>query len=306
MAERADPRSLVDRIERVIQTEVGRNIGALCAAACGGLWGAATALASAEPRRIGLITGFYVPSGSPPAAETDGPVGAALLASGLAAIGISCRLATDEPCRRACEVALAAAGMAEAPVDVVAIGGPLSPLVETWRAAGITHAISIERCGRSADGTPRNMRGQDISAHTAPLDDLFAAGPWDTIAVGDGGNEIGMGALPHGLIAQHVAHGELIACITPARHLIVAGVSHWGAYGLLGALACLRPDWHRSLVECLDERLDRRVLETMLVDGPAVDGVSRVQAATIDDLDLAVHHQKLRTIRALVESPYEA
>ena len=59
----------------------------------------------------------------------------------------------------------------------------------------ITHAMSIERCGRSADGAPRNMRGEDISAYTTPLDDLFSAGPWDTIAIGDGGNEIGMGRL---------------------------------------------------------------------------------------------------------------
>ncbi|MGH7032012.1 MAG: glutamate cyclase domain-containing protein, partial [Stellaceae bacterium] len=151
------------------------------------------------------------------------------------------------------------------------------------------------------DGMPRNMRGQDISAHTAALDDLFTAGPWDTVAVGDGGNEIGMGALPRGLIAQHVMHGQSIACITPARHLIVAGVSHWGAYALLGALACVRPDWRRPLVGCLDEGLDRRVLEATLADGPAVDGVSRVQTATIDNLDLAVHHQKLRMIRALAE-----
>ncbi len=306
MAAGADPGSLVDRIERMIQTDVGRNIDALYAAARGGLRGAATVLASAKPCRVGLITGFYVPSGSPPAAETDGPVGAALLANGLAAIGIPCRLATDEPCRNACEVALAAAGAAEVPVDAIAIGPPLIPLIETWRDAGITHAISIERCGRSADGAPRNMRGHDISAHTAPLDDLFAAGPWDTIAIGDGGNEIGMGALPRSLIAQNVAHGELIACVTPTRHLIVAGVSHWGAYGLLGALACLRPDWRGSLIGCLDEGLDRRVLEAMLADGPAVDGVSRMRAATIDNLDLAIHHQKLRAIRALAETPYEA
>jgi D-glutamate cyclase len=306
MARAADPRSLVDRIERMIQTDVGRNIGALCAAASGGLRGAATALASAQPCRVGLITGFYVPSGSPPAAETDGPVGAALLARGLAEVGIRCRLATDEPCRSACAVAMAVAGADEVPVDAVAVGAPLTSLIETWRNAGITHAISIERCGRSADGTPRNMRGQDISAHTAPLDDLFAAGPWETIAVGDGGNEIGMGALPRGLIAQHVTHGELIACATPARHLIVAGVSHWGAYGLLGALACLRPDWRGPLVGYLDEGLEGRVLEAMLVDGPAVDGVSRVQAATIDNLHLAVHHRKLRAIRALAESRHEA
>ena len=301
MPQETGARAVVDAIERLIQSDVGRNIGPLCAAARGGLWGAASSLVAAQPCRVGLITGFYVPRGAPPAAETDGPVGAALLARGLIAAGVPCRLATDEPCGHACAVALDAAGATEAPVDVCAIGAPLRPLIELWRAAGITHALSIERCGRSADGAPRNMRGLDIGAYTAPLDDLFAAGPWQTIAVGDGGNEIGMGALPAGLIAQHVAHGQSIACVTAAQHLIVAGVSHWGACAVLGALACLRPDWRGPLLPSLDEEIERRVLEAMVADGPAVDGVSLRQAPTIDDLDLAVHHQKLRMIRALAE-----
>src|SRR6516165_9698859 len=99
MAAGADPRVVIDWIERLIQTDVGRNIGPLCDAACGGLWGGASALAVAHHCRVGLITGFYVPTGSPPAAETDGPIGAALLAKGLAAVGVPCRLATDDPCR---------------------------------------------------------------------------------------------------------------------------------------------------------------------------------------------------------------
>jgi D-glutamate cyclase len=301
MAQGTGERAVVEAIERLIQSDVGRNIGPLCDAARGGLWGAACSLAAARPCRVGLITGFYVPRGTPPAAETDGPVGVALLARGLIAAGVPCRLATDEPCLRACEVALAAAGASEAPVDVCAVDASLHRLIKAWRAAGITHALSIERCGRSADGTPRNMRGLDIGSHTAPLDDLFVAGPWQTIAVGDGGNEIGMGALPRGLIAQHVANGETIACVTPAQHLIVAGVSHWGACALLGALARLRPNWRRPLVASLDAELERRVLEAMVAEGPAVDGVSLRQVATIDNLDLATHHQKLRMIRALAE-----
>ncbi len=294
-------RSRVDRIESEVQTDVGRNIGPLCAAARGGLWGAASALATAQPCRVGLITGFFVPLGSPPAAETDGPAGAALLTRGLVTLGVPCRLATDEPCRNACAVALAAAGATGVAVDAVAIGSPLDGLIETWRAAGITHAVSLERCGRSRDGTPRNMRGEQIDAYTAPLDDLFAAGPWETIGVGDGGNEIGMGALPPSLIARCVEHGETIAAVTPARHLIVAGVSHWGAYALIGALALIREDWRERLLQCLDASMDRHIVEIMLRDGPAVDGVSRRQALTIDNFALAQHHQKLHMIRALVE-----
>src|SRR6516164_4062501 len=302
MVGRPDPHLLVDRIERAIQVDVGRNITALFDAARGGLWSAASALTTSPSVRVGLITGFYVPQGSPPAAETDGPVGTALLAKGLEEIGVSCRLATDGPCRGACTASLAGAGVSSAPVDVVAVGASLAELIETWRRAGITHAISIERCGRSVDGAPRNMRGLDISSYTAPLDDLFIAGPWETIAVGDGGNEIGMGSLPRGLIGQHVDHGETIACTTPARHLIVAGVSNWGAYGLLGALAALRPDWRERLLACLDEEHDKAELQATVNNGPAVDGVSRLRAMTVDNLELAVHHNKLREIRALVEA----
>ena len=291
----------VAAIERAVQADVGRNIGALCDAARGGLWGTANALATAEPARVGLITGFFVPGGAPPAAETDGPIGAALLARGLAAVGILCRLATDEPCRNACAVALAAACADAVAVDAAAVGTSLAPLIAAWRAAGITHALSIERCGVSADGAPRNMRGEDIGAHTASLDGLFAAGPWDTIAIGDGGNEIGMGAVPRAVVASHVEHGETIHCVTPAHYLIVAGVSHWGAYALLGALAAIRADWRVPLLACLDPALDRKILEATLRDGPAVDGVSRRQTPTIDNFDLAFHHEKLREVRALAE-----
>jgi len=258
-------------------------------------------LLNARSSRVGLITGFYVPQGTPPAAETDGPVGVALLAKALTAVGIPSRVATDEPCRGACGAALTGAGAEDITIDIVAVGAPLTPLIEAWRRAGITHAISIERCGRSADGAPRNMRAQDIGSYTAPLDDLFVAGPWETIAVGDGGNEIGMGAISRSLIALHVAHGEAIACVTPAQHLIVAGVSNWGAYALIGALATLREDWRRTLVACLDERLDRAVLEAMIQHGPAVDGVSRLPTLTVDGLDLVAHHRILRMIRTLVE-----
>jgi hypothetical protein len=293
---------VVDDIERLIQVDVGRHVTALFEAARGGLWSTAPALAMAPSARVGLITGFYVPLGSPPAAETDGPVGAALLAKGLEAVGIRCRLATDHPCRSACAAALAGAGATGVPVDATDVAGTIA----TWRRSGITHAISIERCGRSTDGTRRNMRGLDISSYTAPLDELFTAGPWETIAIGDGGNEIGMGSLPRELIAQHVDHGETIACVTPARHLVVAGVSNWGAYALLGALAALRPDWRERLLACLDEKLDQAVLEATVNNGPAVDGVSRLRTMTVDNLDMTVHHSKLREIRALVQGQYGA
>ena len=102
------------------------------------------------------------------------------------------------------------------------------------------------------------------------------------------------------VIAAQIAHGETIACATAARHLIVAGVSNWGAWGLVAALAAIREEWRPPLLACLDEDLDHRILETTVQQGPAVDGVSRRQELTVDNLDLATHHRKLRAIRALV------
>ena len=294
-------REVVDRIEALIHEEVGRNVGRLFEATRGGLWDAASALASAPRVSLGVITGFYVPGGTPPAAETDGPVGAALLAAAFGRVGVACRLATDEPCRATCAAALRGAGAAT-PLDVVPLGGAVADVVGAWRAAGVTHALSIERCGRSADGAPRNMRGEDIGAFTTPLDELFTGGEWRRIAIGDGGNEIGMGSVPAALIGEFVAHGETIACATPADHLIVAGVSNWGAYALIAALAVLRRDWRDGMLATLDEARDAAILRTMVQDGPAVDGVTRQRTLTVDTLPMEVHHAKLRAIRAVAES----
>src|SRR5512142_1143650 len=139
-------REAVDRIETLIHEEVGRNVDGLFAAAKGGLWSAACALASAPLLSVGIITGFYVPLGTPPAAETDGPVGAAMLATALRRVGIPCRLVTDEPCHGTCAAALRDS---DVPLDVVPLGGSVDDVVTTWQTLGVTHVVSIERCGRS-------------------------------------------------------------------------------------------------------------------------------------------------------------
>lgn len=293
-------RAAINRIEALVQEEVGRNIAHLCAAAAGGLWDMAQAIAATPAPVLGLITGFYVPRGTPPAGETDGPVGAALLLRGLADAGVTCRLATDAPCRDTCAAALEGAGVQKIPLDV----DTPAALVAAWRAAGVTHALSVERCGRSIDGSPRNLRGIDIGAHTAPLDDLFLAGPWTTLAIGDGGNEIGMGALPRTLIGRDVANGKAIACVTPAQHLVVAGVSNWGAWGLAAALAILRPDWRPALLTALTPELDATIMAHTVTHGPAVDGVTARQELTVDGLDMTRHHAKLAAIRTAAEAAW--
>ena len=287
--------ALINQIESLIHRDVGRGMDAVFQATQGGLRGAASALAALPAPRIGLITGFFVPGADPPAAETDGPAGAALMARGFLRAGLSCRLATDTICESACRAALDAAGADSVPIDAVALGGPVDSLIDLWRRDGIDWVIAIERCGPAADGRMRNMRGVDISAHAAPLDRLFSAGPWRTIGIGDGGNEIGMGRAP---VGRSVPFGNVIGCVVPADFLIAAGVSHWGAYAMLAALAVLRSDWSAAMVSGLDPTLDRAVIEAMVRNGPAVDGVTLRREATIDALGIGVHQGVMEMILA--------
>ena len=293
LALRTDMKMLIGEIEACIHRDVGRGMDAVFRAARGGLWGAASALAETPAPRIGLITGFFVPGGDPPAAETDGPAGAALLALGLIAAGLSCRLATDTVCQSACRAALDAAGAGAVPIDAAPPGGTVESLVDLWRQEGIDWVIAIERCGPAADGRPRNMRGTDISSYAAPLEELFSAGPWRTIAIGDGGNEIGMGSVS---VDQHIPLGHQIGCVVPADFLIAAGVSHWGAYAMLASLALLRPEWSAAMLRGLNPGLDRSVVEAMVRDGPAVDGISLRREPTIDGLGMDAHQEVLDSI----------
>ncbi len=267
----------IGRLEHIIGHDPAnrRAIAPLIEAARGGLLAAAQSLHEHPAPNVCIMTGFYLAHGEPPACETDGPPGAIHLAAGLERAGIPCRLVTDTPNIGAVRAAANAVLRRDFPIDVAAVpgfpgGDEISVLEAQWTARPPSHVIAIERCGASADDTPRNSSGADMTAHNAPLDRLFMAGDWTRIAIGDGGNEIGMGSLPAGLIAKHVARGAQIACVVPCDHLIVSGVSNWGAIGLLCALALIRPAAAADLTASLTPQTDRRILENMVLNGPAV------------------------------------
>jgi hypothetical protein len=288
---------LASRLERHVARDVGgRGIAPLAEAAAGGLARAATALADA--RAVTLITGFYIPAAHPPAAETDGPIGSAFLAAALEARGVPVQVVTDHPCAPVVTAALAAMGVAArcpvvaVAVDAVSAGEVLEAVTARHDAAPPSHIVAVERCGPGAGGVPRNLRGEDISPFTAPLERLFTP-PAYRIAIGDGGNELGMGSLPRALVADHIANGDVVGCTVPADALVVAGVSNWGAAAL--ALLVGGP----ALADRLDGAAHDRVLAAIAAAG-AVDGIRRTAGPSVDDLDAPVHRELIDALVAEV------
>src|SRR5205809_7828029 len=76
-----------------------------------------------------------------------------------------------------------------------------------------------------------------------------------TIGIGDGGNEIGMGVV-RARLRRLGPLATRIASVVGVDHLVVAGVSNWGGYGVVASLSRLArrdllhtPEPARRLVE---------------------------------------------------------
>jgi len=254
---------------------------------------AQAARALRRPRRALLTTGFSVGPGMP---ETDGPPGTASLGRALRALGAEVTYITDAAALPPLQAALAALGEPTQVLTFHAGGDAASTARRLLAEYAPTHLISIERPGRTRGGDYLSMRGESVREWNAPLDALFLEAPRRvvTVGVGDGGNEIGMGALRTRL-ARAGARVRRVASVVPARYPVVAGVSNWGAYGIVAELGRLS---RRALLHTGDE--ERRMIEACVKAG-AVDGITRKHEATVDALPLEAHVGMVELLR-LVET----
>jgi hypothetical protein len=302
---------------RGLATDPASNLLTACAsdyaAAC-------RSLADTSHAAVAIVTGFFIPHAKPPAAETDGPLGALFLARALTPLGIRVALLTDDFCHRALAGGLAACGLG-AKVPLLTLPDRQTRwrtfIDEAWLPFLrddflATHLIALERVGPSH--TPKsirrqpggvkmlpefladvpevdhnrchNMRGVDITRLMAPAHRLFKNAPrlsgLTTIGIGDGGNEIGMGKIPWKVIQSNIPRGGKIACRIATDWLIVAGISNWGAYGLAAGVWHLRGQ--RPPRELFDKDRERELLHLMVQCGPLVDGVSGEPGLYIDGL----------------------
>ena len=273
----ATPRHL-DPIDHLLALDPGgRGIGAFFQP--GGALRAARALSRA--RTVLIVTGFIVADGMP---ETDGPPGAAVLGRALRRLGARVRYTSDAATLPTLTAALKALDEPDEafayPDGAVAAAGVLA-------RERPTHLVAIERPGRGAGGDYLNMRGLSVTPWNRPIDEMFVlarrrASRMTTIGVGDGGNEIGMGNARAALGRQGALMAR-IASVVRVDHLVVAGVSNWGAYGIVAQLGRLTGQ------PLLHTPGDERRLIDACVDAGAVDGVTRKRERTVDRMDADTH-----------------
>jgi D-glutamate cyclase-like, C-terminal len=270
-------RRLSDPIDHLLALDPGgRGIAGFFVV--GGALGAAGALVGAE--RVLIATGFLVAKGMP---ETDGPPGAAVLGRALRRLGAHVRYTSDSLALPPLEAALRALGE---PPDVFAYPESADAARDVLAREQPTHLVAIERPGRGREGDYLNAQGVSVAAWNVPLDEMFVrarrAGRPVTIGVGDGGNEIGMGCVRTRL-AREGALMARIACVVPVDHLVVAGISNWGAYGIVAQLGRLTG---KTL---LHTPAEERELIDACVGAGASDGLTRRREPTVDALDADTH-----------------
>lgn len=238
-----------------------------------------------------IITGF--PSRSwlvEGLTETDGPVGAAVLARVLEQVlGAVPLVVTEERLTEYSAACLRAAGLivtdleralrskpekptaAAAAVLSFTTDGALAPgaareLLDKLKPAAV---IAVEMPGMGADGKHYNVSGREIPGHlVARGDAIFAEAARLgvlTVGIGDGGNELGMGRLAP-VVAEVVPHGERVACVVPADVTVASCISNWGAYAVAAAVAAAgaAPD---VLGQVELERIIARCVDLGAIDG---------------------------------------
>src|SRR5207245_3975942 len=255
--------------------------------------------------------------------EADGPAVAAVLGRALRRLGGRVRYVTD-----ATNVSLVEAALKtlDEPSDVLVYPSEVDGARRLLASEKPTHLVAIERPGRNRAGDYLNMRGDSVAEWNAPIDELFlcsgdreagldrgwaekgATRPRSrgqparrvprrrvvarpvTVGIGDGGNEIGMGKVRTRL-ARLDALRARIATVVPVDHLVVAGVSNWGGYGVVAALGRLA-----GLDLLHTPEIERRLISACVAAG-ACDGITRRREPTVDGLGAETHAGVVELLR---------
>ena len=180
--------------------------------------------------------------------------------------------------------------------------------------------FAIEKPGCNNRGVYHQGNGRDVSYLCAKTDGLFTACQERGIpafAIGDLGNETGMGALSE-TVRRYIPLGDRCACgcggsllaETSAQYLAVGTTSDWACYGVIAALAVLNGNTGLIPSPDLERKVCERANDCGLIDGsgwavPSIDGVSLEFNQLLLEMLRQVVEYPLRGVRAYGET-YDA
>lgn len=245
---------------------------------------------------IVVITGFVLAPFNKP--ETDGAIGSVLLTKALAALGAGVTLVCPKKCSVPLSEMLRAIGVNASvrAFDGCDSQGSALELLERLRPEA---AIAAECPGRAADRAYYNAAGEDVTALQAKCDLLFelcAKRGVRTVAVGDRGNECGMGSLKK-TVRQIVPHGEIIAAESLAQAVLIGRTSEYACYSLAAALVALAKEPRAMFTQGEHIAMFDAALRAGLIDmsGRAIRAVDGIEMERV----LAVSREMRRVLAAL-------
>jgi hypothetical protein len=225
--------------------------------------------------------------------ENDGPSGAAAIARALVlARNVTCVMVCEETLLPAIRNTCQAAGLFPVTLEQAAIAKADKSLATivmipyaTDDEGGKAQAVqmlddlkpdlmfSTERVGRNEFGVYHSMKGIDYGMGRSRVDFLFDLAlerGIPVVAVGDGGNEIGMGKVADHVKA-HVPYGDKCQCgcgggigaVTGCDVLVTAACSNWGCTAIAAAMAARAGN--AKLLHTPDR--EALLLDTMVTNG---------------------------------------
>ncbi len=292
---------LDNRLDQLVNIDMGeRGVEHLYKAARalqgGSLVGAAADALMAVPEggTVILTTGSVSRAWiTPDLGENDGPSGAAAIARALVmARNATCVMLCEDTLLDAIRNTCQAAGLFPVTLEQAAIAREDKSLATivmlpyaTDDEGGKAQALqmldeikpdllfSTERVGRNEHGVYHSMRGIDYGMGRARVDFLFDEAlerGIPVVAVGDGGNEIGMGKVASH-VKDFVPYGDQCQCgcgggigaVTGCDVLVTAACSNWGCTAIAAAMAARTGN--AKLLHTPDR--EALLLDTMVANG---------------------------------------
>ena len=211
--------------------------------------------------RVYILTGFPVGDSF----ETDGPAGAMAIYRLCQHLGSHPVILSDEQVVAMLRDDFNCHSLPDSTDDVASAAADA-----LYRSQPPALLISIERPGSASDGRCYNMAGSDITARCGGAEAYLVQANCPTIAIGDGGNELGMGNVLHSLSKLNMR-----PAVSTCDELVVADVSNWAAYALCAVTRWLTDPEH-STEHHIQENLE------YLVARGAIDGVTGEATPTED------------------------